>query len=846
MGEVAAEVEGHGAKVYTKVQDSPEELPRDFARDARMVHNSFIPDFKPNWPVIVGTTFIVTLACLWYVLYFTFFYQHDRRLETREDKDRTKKEAMEQQATILGGHFDKARCTPDCRPDMVVVFHKPNCPKYESDKDTDISAAKVGQIFRTDTSKLKFHHFDKQVEEDETPEQLNLLEVRGSLLKDLHAVARDMGFRAEVFSSIDQDEVFLCISLTDDEYIKDFIINSHMDLQLKQEVVDRLGIGSCSDSSATQPPFLRYDPWAVSQLHKQGVIDEDDPRQMFETYKARDPKGCLLSSLERFRVIYRRLSEGFDLDTAKSQGIIVDWYPAHSRNRLRRLGLIWGSLRWVTDFTFKQPINEINNYFGTRVSFLFAWNGLYCKALLGLIPPAILWSSVGLIARHGFGMDADEASRQVLGMTIIVLVWAKIAGNLWNQEQDFFLKVWGLNSDVKDRIIRAEYRGELEPATHDSNLREMHASRVSVTLRSLISGLCTLLYILAVVFALMLWLSVFDGNMNLVAAICLTIKIKIFEFVWNILCPILTEFENLKYADDYYNSFMLKQFSFSFVNNYWAFFFLAIKQKYTATGCPAGGCLWAVRKQLTITLAILSFCRILQVVLDCFLVKFWLWWEDRALKKQLGTEEIPKRSFVEEQSKYSDFSVAEHVQNTIQLVVPLGYVMLFGGIAPFIVPMCFAVFAISLRAGAFTLITSLKRPVPRMMYGMGRWGEVVTGLMYIGLVFSGFLLAAYGDMLDGTWMITRVSIVGVFVLIVVLMWTVVDCLIPSSCKTVEIMAARRIRINHMIEEELAKATGAAVREKGAKNPFTSSDKALQEGQWDNIRASADTQEEDLS
>lgn len=845
VDEVKNEGSKHSSKMYRKAKASPEELPKDFARDMELLRETFIPDFQPNVPVIIGTTTVVALACLWYALYFSILYRNDRRLETPEEKARTKQEAEKLQSTIMGGHFDRARFTPDCRPDMVIVFHKPDCEKYDKARATDISAENVSQVFRTETSDLPFKHFQQTVDEDETPDWLNLVEVRAALLKDLHRGGRDMGFSVEAFSSIDRDEIFLCISLTDDELVKSFVVNSHMDLQLKPEMVDRLGVGTCSDDSAVVPPFIRYDPWAVTQLYKQGVIEDDDPRQMFETYTARDPKGCLLSSLERFRVIYRRLSDCFDLDTAKSKGIIVDWYPAHSRNRLRRLALIWGNMKLITDFTFQQPINEINNYFGTRVSFMFAWNGVYCKALLALIPPAIIWSCAGLIARHGFGVSSDEASRQVLGMTIMVLVWAKIASNLWDQEQEFFLKLWGLNSDVKDRIIRAEYRGLLLPANYDGNIKELQAAKINLFLRRLGSALFTCLYICLVLFGIMLWLSVFDGNMNLVAAICLTIKIKIFEFIWNILCPILTEFENPKYADDYYNSFLIKQFLFGFVNNYWAFLFLAIKQKYTITGCPAGGCLWAVRKQLVITFTILSACRIFQVVLEAFIVKFALWWEDRALKKALGTEEIPKRSFVEEQSKYSDFSAAEQVQNMIQLVVPLGYVMLFGGIAPFIIPMAFVVFAISLRAGGYTLLSASKRPVPREMYGIGAWKEVVNGLMYIGLLFSGFLLASYGDMLDGTWMITRISIVGVFCLFVCTIWGVIDFLIPSTCQSVEVMAARRTRVVHKFEEELAKSTGASTGDRGGALRFTSSDKALQEGVWDSIRGAADVVEEDL-
>jgi len=843
--EIKDEGSEQSSKMVRKAKESPEELPKDFARDMEMLHETFIPDFKPNVLVIAGTMVVVAGACLWYALYFFVFYKHDRRLETAEEKARTKKLAEDKQSTILGGHFDRARFTSDCRPDMVIVFQKPDCEKYDQDRATEISADRVSQIFRTETSELKFRHFDHAVETDTTPDWLNLVDVRTALLKDLHEVLRNMGFAVEAFSSIDKDEIFLCISLVDEELVKSFIVSSHMDLQLSHPMISKLGIGDCADDCAAEPPFIRYDPWAVTQLHKQGVIEEDDPRQMFETYHARDPKGCLLGSQERFRVIYRKLSDGFDLDTAKSNGVIADWYPAHSRNRLRRLALIWGDMRLITDFTFQQPINEINNYFGTRVSFLFAWNGVYCKALLALIPPAIFWSCAGFVACLYFGVSADEASRQVLGMAIMVLVWAKIAANLWDQEEEFFLKLWGLNSDVKDRIVRAEYKGHLLPAEYDGNINELQASKINVILRRLVSALITFLFILLVLFAIMLWLSVFNGNMNLVAAICLSIKIKMFEVIWNILCPLLTEFENPKYADDYYNSFLIKMFLFGFVNNYWAFFFLAIKQKYTVAGCPVGGCLWAVRKQLIITLAILSACRVFQVVVEALLVKFMLWWEDRCLKKALGTQDIPKRSYVEEQCKYSDFSAAEQVQNMIQLIVPLGYVLMFGGIAPFIIPMAFFIFAFSLRAGGYTLITASKRPVPRETYGIGAWREVAIGLMIIGLLFNGFLLAAYGEMLHGTYMITRMSIAGVFCLFVCLIWAVIDYFIPPTCKSVEIMAARRKRVLHKFEEELAHSTVSQTLARKNSMHYTESDKALQDGNWNSIRTAADIVEEDL-
>jgi hypothetical protein len=94
-----------------------------------------------------------------------------------------------------------------------------------------------------------------------------------------------------------------------------------------------------------------------------------------------------------------------------------------------------------------------------------------------------------------------------------------------------------------------------------------------------------------------LWMVTFEGRMGTVASILLAVQIKIFGAIFHFIAVKITNYENHKYGDDYYNSFLWKLFLFEFVNNYSAFFFLTLWGKWRTIGaeCPGGDCLIALR-----------------------------------------------------------------------------------------------------------------------------------------------------------------------------------------------------------------------------------------------------------
>merc|ERR1719174_3107042 len=182
--------------------------------------------------------------------------------------------------------------------------------------------------------------------------------------------------------------------------------------------------------------------------------------------------------------------------------------------------------------------------------------------------------------------------------------------------------------------------------------------------------------------------------------------IQVFTLIYNTMAEALTVAENHKYQEDFYSSYLKKMFIFQLVNQYSAFFYMAVNQQFTEAGCPNDDCVWLLQKSLPMTLAVLAVLQFVQVIVGTLMVKFNLWLEGYFMEK--AGKERPVYGYVEEQAKYGQFRVREQIEVMTQLSLTLGYVLIFGCVAPRIVPLCFLIFLIQLRASGILMTTALK------------------------------------------------------------------------------------------------------------------------------------------
>eukprot|EP00747_Dinoflagellata_sp_TGD_P162993 gnl/TRDRNA2_/TRDRNA2_181229_c0_seq1.p1 gnl/TRDRNA2_/TRDRNA2_181229_c0~~gnl/TRDRNA2_/TRDRNA2_181229_c0_seq1.p1 ORF type:complete len:951 (-),score=140.64 gnl/TRDRNA2_/TRDRNA2_181229_c0_seq1:134-2986(-) len=781
------------SKVTTSVMRdvTPATGPYDAVQDSPKVMGDLLPGlkFKPQmfWTFSIG----ICVASLWFVIYFTLIYETDR-VDTSQPW-------QEYYAT------EPTDTSPlNITPDLVVIFHHPE-HKYKDRNDVVsregfeqcLSTGRSGIFMNTEQllGGLKSSQVGSSSNEqkDESAPQSSVgpskCKVRCAMLQDMYSNLKRGGFEVQVFSSIDDNELYLCASLVSEDVVKYYLQRDDTHLQINQKVVERMGISQPPEENASSPPYLPYDSRLVEKLYERGILDRNDERELYRCYYGRSTDGSLINGLERIRIIYREISGHLDLDASKAEGFIVDWYPVHSKQWMKKFYATWSSFRLMLDFSFVQPTPMIQDYFGSRLAFSIAWNGVYCKCIFALVPLALIGMVVAWASSHVIHTEAVN-DKQLLGFSMLFAIWSRLAYNLWEREQSYFLKLWDINPHGNpDAVVRPSFRGFPEPSQVDFNTTERQYPKRWASARFYLSWCITLIFCALACFCSVMWIDVFAERTDVIASICLCAQIKVFEYVFNNLVDNMTEWENHKHQSSHYNCYLAKQFLFQTVNNYAVFFYLIVKQQQSKVDCGQQGCLSMLRWHLTITLLTLSLCRIAEVLIAALSVKCFAWYENYLLTSMSRT---PRQcSLPEEQAKYADFRIKEQIEAMLQLVISLGYILIFAAAAPVAVPVSFVVFAVQLRATAHLLATSAKRTVLRKQVGIGHWQDCVAVLMRVGILFNGFLIVSFGESFQGAHPLAKLAGLLLFFAFSIVLWAIVDGIVPMEDDEAELLARRR-------------------------------------------------------
>jgi hypothetical protein len=852
------------------------------------------PDFyKKRWELLLAL-----LGILWFIPFKIFFYVNDQQQqldhELQREKARSegvKDEEGQEDACDNCWRSRVQGLTEDIKspePELVIVCYNPANEDY-TDNKTKVPkgalaktlgdkfwkkpdllkrlnhfyqlkqestaqkvAEKLSSIFHASPRPTPQESTDAESSHDPPKEAVDMTEtktfgaVRAAMIQDLYDILPSRGFSVTVFNSCDKDELFICIALTDPEATKYNLTKAATKLQIQQRVVEALGVGQDASLITCSPPYVKYDPNLANAIAQSVDGKLGNPCDEVDFYHDYTSSGLhhektIMNSATRFRCIFKYLNHVISLDAAKRNKFIVGWFPAHTTAALDELKKRWARWSLLRDLQFGQPLNLINNYFGSRLAFIFAWNGCYCKLLIALAPIAILFEIANVLA-ISYGRNDYWNRRSLFGYGIVLAVWTRFASNLWNRQEQFMMSLWDLKGVLKDAQQRPEFFGEKSPNPVDTNLQTKVYPRWKFQLRQAMSWIVTSLFCLLDFICVMIWIDLWKGRLNPPASIVLAIIIQIFTQIFNVLAEVLTDAENHQFQLSYYNSYLLKMFFFQFINQYSAFFYIAIKQQFTTSGCPRidmydNDCVGLLNEQLPMTLVVLTFTRVVQVVLATVIVKLKFWWEDYQMRKK-GLEVVP-RCFLEEQAKFGPYRVREQIEATVQLALTLGYVLIFGTVSPRISLLSLIVFLVQLRAGAVQVCTAANRTMPRQAMGIGPLKPAMNLLAIIGVIFTGYLIVNFGPLFKGTMILTRVSALLVWFMLVAFLWFLVDFAISPDNSNVDILEARRAHVHKKITE---RKTAAMFGESGGyskikpQKPKGSTEyaKEVEEARWDDI------------
>lgn len=818
----------------------------DIMRETRDKQYSNFKSFFPGWTfdyrIFVSVIMTMFIGLTWFLIYYNFLYKTDRIASDHVEMWKDKLEIIDNEDY---GEFN---------PDMIIVFHHPNF-NYE-DNDEEVSLAQITEVmvqsgefeesfpelaeargYASDDTvalmKRKAARMSKKVSENldglmrgmstssntqdapapadgsttksqgdaeqGSPSHLTIRSARMALLKDLYKYLHKHGFEMTAFHSIDVDELFVCASLKHTHTINSMLARDHKALPICSAVVAGLTdqhkpvVQDASDPTCA-PPLVPYEPPLMKTLYKEEITNSEDEIEVFKTFKRFGTKAYISSNMA-IQLVMGEVSEVLDLEAAQDHGMIVAWFPVHSTHDVDKFTAIWGNFRALTDLNFVQPIPDLRDYFGARIAFLFAWNGVYAKALGVLLMTAVFWLMVTLVAKFVFKSTFFN-ERQVIGFAITLSIWCRVANNMWCREENWFLEFWGMKHGSTDggHSVRPSFHGEMAPSPLNSNIQEKQYPKHLALARLSFSATATIAFCIIAAGIIWTWMTMFEGKMGPVSAIILSVIIKVFQIIFQLLVKQLVEFENHKFAEDYFNSYLWKLFLFEYVNNYSAFFFMTLRgaDMSFCQGDPATckiKTLQLLRSQVSMTMIVLVICSVLQVITQTFTVKFKLWYEDYQYRKTFK-KEPPPRSSHEEQAKLGKIDDATEVQNMMTLVIALGFVFHFGGVAPLAMVFSFVLFSVQLRAFAMVLLTA-QRVQPHRAEGIGNWAHVLNYLMVSGVVYTAFMVVVYGAAFGEAPQLAKLSAFVLFCCGIFIAWKLVDVVFPCEDEDVELLHDRR-------------------------------------------------------
>ncbi|KAL0966671.1 hypothetical protein UPYG_G00298140 [Umbra pygmaea] len=159
-----------------------------------------------------------------------------------------------------------------------------------------------------------------------------------------------------------------------------------------------------------------------------------------------------------------------------ARGVISQVFPLHEHRILTQL-----MTSWVQAVCEKQPLDDICDYFGVKISMYFAWLGFYTNSMLY---PAVIGFLLWILA------EADQTSQDICCVVFALfnVVWATLFLERWKRREAELAYRWGTLDTPAESLEepRPQFRAWLAQSVehetrfkpHVGNLLQLHMSVV--------------------------------------------------------------------------------------------------------------------------------------------------------------------------------------------------------------------------------------------------------------------------------------------------------------------------------------------------------------------------------
>ncbi|CAM9243719.1 unnamed protein product [Hapterophycus canaliculatus] len=199
-------------------------------------------------------------------------------------------------------------------------------------------------------------------------------------------------------------------------------------------------------------PYTADRPELDSLYKKYGGLERD---MMMIPFRGTDRLKLMYSIL-----VAKRTDMGCNLDILRlvKSRCLLAFFPLHDKVELRAL-----QRKWLQYFRlpWKEPTDDIKNYFGEKIGLYFLWLGHYTT---WLIPASI----VGVLAWGHVAMSGNDPN--ALGsalFSIFIGLWTTLFTEFWKRKQARCAMRWGMSGFEEQEQTRPQYKGIRSSSTID-------------------------------------------------------------------------------------------------------------------------------------------------------------------------------------------------------------------------------------------------------------------------------------------------------------------------------------------------------------------------------------------
>ncbi|XP_013867634.1 anoctamin-10 [Austrofundulus limnaeus] len=428
-----------------------------------------------------------------------------------------------------------------------------------------------------------------------------------------------------------------------------------------------------------------------------------------------------------------------------SFGVIVDTLPLHNPKKLKELGE-----GWYAGNQLVQPLDRINEYFGSCVAFYFSFLDFYTWSLL---PPAILGMSIAYfsgdvqremvesVSGSKAAEDQGEPGLVISGhmvQAVFSMIWSTVVMELWKRRSSSLSYRWGtMNLAERFAEPRPEFHGELgvNPVTRrveplfSEGQRHLRMALVSVPVVGLFLGLVVLgmtCFYWGEARVQQLhkdWDSLLSKALLYVPSVLHIVYTNMLATVYKTVAQSLTEYENHREESAYENHLTGKVLVFTFFNYFAVLFHIAFFKQDVPL----------LRKRLASLLIMSQLVNQVTEIVIPYLVDRFI-----SAPNRMESEDDPEEDKFRNQRSLPPFPglFGEY----IELLVQFGYLSLFSCVFPLTAVLLLLNNLTEIRSDAYKICKLFRKPFYPPASDMGVWQIAFEVLSFVSVVSNCWLL----------------------------------------------------------------------------------------------------------